>query len=310
MSDHHPSVCAVILNWNGLEDTLDCLASLDSVQLEQGELTIVVVDNCSEEDPRAVIAARFPAVQTLRAPYNLGFAGGCNYGAELALEQGAHYVLLLNNDTKVAPDFLARLLEHAEHDKTVGMAVPLICEAEQPELVQSCGGVVRLALGQAAHNRRGAERAQVALMPRPVDYASGCCVLIPSAVLRATGGFDDRFFAYFEDVELSLRVRAMGLRIVCVPTSVIWHKESASTRRGLKEGTTSPLKHYLLLRNRIATVRRYGLWWEQIVFFLSVLPALVVFYLAAFTARRRWRKLVWFVCGLVDGLGGRFWVPH
>jgi GT2 family glycosyltransferase len=306
VSTTQSALTIVILNWNGLADTLACLSSLSKVAHSSYHIDTLVIDNHSQDDPTPAIAAQFPAVRLVRATRNLGFAGGCNLGARMALEAGADYVLLLNNDTVVDAAFLWPLLAYAEAHPRAGLIAPLICEADRPEVVQSRGGEVVLALGHAFHRDTGRLRAKVAAAPAHVGFVSGCCVLIPAQTLRATGGFAERYFAYFEDVDLSLRVRRLGFETVCIPTSVIWHKESASTRRGLREGTTSPLKHYLMLRNRIATVRRNGRWWEQIGFFSCVLPALTAFYIAAFTARQRWRKLVWFMLGAVHGLQGRF----
>jgi len=304
-----PSVWVVILNWNGLADTLACLESLAACDVAGAKLQLLVIDNASASNPSEAITTRFPAVEVVCSSRNLGFAGGCNLGIERALQAGADYVLLLNNDTVVAPDFLAQLLAYAQQNPRAGIVAPLICEADRPEYVQSRGGRVLLALGQAYHCDSGQLRSHVSAIPSSVGYASGCCMLIPAHMLRATGGFAELFFAYFEDVDLSLRVQRLGYETVCVPTSVIWHKESASTRRGLSEGTTSALKHYLLMRNRIATVRRNGRWWEQLCFFACALPAIVIFYLGAFAALRRWRKLVWFVRGLLHGLQARLGRP-
>ncbi len=303
------TVGVVILNWNGLADTLECLESLTRIDTAGMALEILVVDNASSIDPRAAIAERFPSVRVVRAARNLGFAGGCNLGARTLLDAGADYVLFLNNDTSVAPDFLATLVAASETNPAAGLVAPLICHADEPERVQAAGGRVALALGHAHHLGDGRPRSRVPATPFASHYLSGACLLISAPVARRVGLFDERYFAYFEDVDLCLRARAQGLRAICVPQSVIWHRESSSTRRDLGEGTTSPMKHYLMARNRLLIVRTHGRLWERATFFVVVLPFMAAFFMLAFTIRRRWKKLIWFTLGLLDGLRGHYESP-
>lgn len=300
------AVGVVILNWNGLADTIACLESLTRIETTGLVLTILVVDNASTVDPRITIAERFPAVKVVRAARNLGFAGGCNLGARILLEAGVDYVLFLNNDTSVAPDFLITLVAACEAQPAAGLVAPVICHADQPDRVQAAGGRVALALGYGYHLGDGWPRSRVPATPFASDYLSGACLLVSAPVARRVGLFDERYFAYFEDVDLCLRARAQGFQAICVPQCVIWHRESSSTRRELGEGTTSPMKHYLMARNRILTVRTHGRLWERACFFMVVLPAMAAFFLFAFTVRQRWMKLIWFTLGLLDGLRGQY----
>lgn len=299
-----PVVWIIILNWNGLDDTLGCLASLQAAHSAGMQLQILVIDNNSDIDPRTAIAGRFPGVTTVRLDTNTGFAAGSNYGISQALAQQADYVLLLNNDTLVDPQFLPALLAALKTDPHIGIAAPLICYADAPERVWFAGTRVLLALGYFEHRYKQRLRTAVPARAIPAPYVSGCCMLIDTAVIRTIGVLDDRFFAYFEDAEFCLRARKQGFKAVCVPQSVIWHKESASTRRNLTEGSTSPLKHYLTTRNRIATVRRHGNLLEQIIFLTLSTPLRAGFYFAAFAIRKRWHKMVAFARGLADGYRG------
>lgn len=304
-----PVVWAVLLNWNGLDDTLACLALLTAIDTDGFELAIVVVDNGSAVDPRPAISERFPAVNLVCSEQNLGFAAGCNLGAELAMAAGADYVLLLNNDTLVAPDFLRHLLAFVRQQPGEAVLSPLICYADQPGIVWFAGARAIPALGLFGHRYIGQPRGAVPPAPFATAYATGCCMLIPASLLRRIGPLEAAFFAYYEDVDFSLRARRAGAQIVCVPASLIWHKESASTRRGLTEGNTSPFKHFLLTRNRIATVLRHGSPLEQAIYLLLALPITADYFILAFLARRRWKKLVWMCRGIVDGLQGRFVHP-
>src|SRR5262249_38833496 len=105
------------------------------------------------------------------------------------------------------------------------------------------------------------------------------------------------------------RVRQINLAIACIPRSVVWHRESSSTRRELMEGIQSPLKHYLFTRNRIATVRKHGVRRDRACFFLLVLPGMAIYYTLGFIMRKRWEKMGWFWRGVRDGLRGRLGPP-
>lgn len=299
-----PRPWIVILNWNGLEETLDCLDSLAALPADRAE--ILVIDNGSVQDPTAEIAHRFPAVRVERLPRNLGFAGGCNVGIERALAAGAPAVLLLNNDTTVSPGFLDPLLARLEAEPTLGIVAPLICESDAPDRIWYAGATIDLARGSVEHRLLGAARGEAPATPYETGFATGCCMLLSATLLREVGPFDERFFAYYEDADLSLRARHAGFGIACVPESVILHKESASTRKGLQAGSTSPLKHFLMTRNRITLVRKHGSPAERLAFLTLVLPAVTLYYLAAFTLRRRWEKMAWFMRGLRHGLQQTF----
>lgn len=306
----HPLLTIIILNWNGLDDTLDCLASLAALAPGPYRVQTLVVDNGSLDDPRPTLAARFPAVAVLRLAHNHGFAGGCNVGLRHALAQGSDLLLLLNNDTLVAPDFLLPLVAYLTQHPEVGIVAPLICYRDQPERVWFAGGNYRLALGSFRHRFAEADWRVVPREPFATAYASGCCIGLRASDLHQIGLFDEAFFAYFEDADLCMRYQQQQRRIVCVPQSRIWHAVSASTRRNQQEGYDSPLRHYLGMRNQIAMVLRYGTLWERMIFFALATPLRSLRYLSRFVWRRRWKTLVWFILGLVHGLQGRLGGPR
>jgi GT2 family glycosyltransferase len=129
-------------------------------------------------------------------------------------------------------------------------------------------------------------------------------MMAPMTTFDAIGLFDENLFAYFEDVDLCLRAKKAGFHLACVPQSVVWHKGSASTRRSLAQGTTSPLKHYLIARNRMLIIERYAPPRSRWFHFVIINPLRTAYYIAAFVARRRWTKLRWFWRGVRDGVHG------
>ncbi len=132
-----PSVWIIILNWNGGEETLACLASLRAATYPAH---VLVVDNGSQDDSLAQIAAGFPEVAVLPLGSNHGFSAGVNRGIELALARGAEYVLLLNNDSRPAEDMLARLVDFAEAQPACGLVSPSIYQVDRPERFWVVGG--------------------------------------------------------------------------------------------------------------------------------------------------------------------------
>ncbi len=289
-----PSLWIIILNWNNLEDTLACLHTLQAMPPLPLATQILVIDNYSQHDPRERIQQHYPQVKTIRLPHNVGFAGGCNVGLRLALAAQAAYVLLLNNDTIVAPHFLRPLLAYCAARPTTGIAAPLIYHADKPEIIWFAGGHVQLSLGHCRHQRHALPTSM------PTGYVTGCCMLIARPVLERIGLLDEAFFAYYEDVDFCLRARQAGFVPACVPQSIIWHKVSASTRPS--QGHTSPLKHYLVARNRLILVKKHGRRLSVIFFVLIINPIITTFFLLAFLLRGRWHKMAALLWGMWDGL--------
>lgn len=239
-----PYVAIIIVNWNGKADTLECLASLrqDCYPNKQ----IIVVDNGSADDSVPAIRAAHPEVTILETGANLGFTGGNNAGIEYALQQGADYLYLLNNDTTVEPDALQALVEAAEADASYGLLTPVIRYYDQPEEAWFAGSRMDLARGLAVHdNSRIPEKRE---SPIQIPWASGCAMLLRAALIRQIGGLDERYFLNWEDVDLSLRVRALGSNIGLVPAARIYHKVSRSF------GASSGVGHYYYVRNNLLLV--------------------------------------------------------
>ncbi len=245
MSGTPPLVTIIVLNWNKLADTLACLESLmrldDAVAYE-----VLVVDNGSSDGSPPVIRERFPGVALVETGENLGFAGGNNVGLRWALERGSDYVLLLNDDTEVAPDFLRLLVESAESDPQIGMLGPTIYYYEEPQTVWSAGGGIDWQRGTTWMVGEGEhDVGQFGEAPREMDFVTGCALLVKRDVLQQVGLLDDRFFTYYEDTEWCTRARRAGFKSVHVPTAKVWHKIPLDARE------SSPVVHYYMTRNRL-----------------------------------------------------------
>lgn len=222
-------VYAIVLNWNLPDDTLACVRSLQaSVRPAR---RIIVVDNASTDDSvRRFQCAFGDAVQVLRLPTNRGFAGGMNAGIQAALDAGAESVLLLNNDTVVAPSMLLRLRETAAQSPLAGIVGPAIYYFDAPQRLWQIGARRRpllpipLNLGAAALRRAGNR-------PLRVDYITGCAMFIRREVFIRIGLFDTDYVMYYEDADFCARARAAGFEILVAPHARMWHRVSRSARK-------------------------------------------------------------------------------
>jgi GT2 family glycosyltransferase len=233
---------AVILNWNGGEDTLRALDSLTGIET-------ICVDNGSTDGSDLEIERRFPDVEIMRLHENRGFAGGSNAGLTEAQKRGADWALLLNNDAIAEPGLAAALERAAVARPDAGI---LACKVlfEDGQTVMYAGASFNAWLGYSGR-RVGFGRPDRFHELRDVRRADGAAMAVSSALLERVGLFDADLFAYVEDVDLSLRARAHGFAIVFVPDAVVRHKGSASTG-----GTTSTHNLYYDTRNTIVVSDR------------------------------------------------------
>ncbi len=223
-----PSVAIIVLTWNGRDLTLDCLRSLEAVTTPN--VRRIVVDNASTDGTVEAIRARYgERVDVLVNTANLGFAGGNNAGIRRALDDGARFVLLLNNDTTVAPDFVDHLLLPMNEPNAIGVTAPKIYFAEPSTRIWYAGGEISLWKGTARHlGIREIDRGQHD-RARDVGYASGCAFLARREVFERVGFLDESYRAYFEDADWCMRAARAGFRIRYTPEARVWHRISAST---------------------------------------------------------------------------------
>ena len=273
-----PRVAIVLLNWNGRDDTLACLASLS--RLDYSAYEVVVVDNGSSDDSVKAIQAAYPHLMLITTDDNLGYVGGNNIGLEYAQTVGADYALLLNNDTEVASNFLSLLIEAAEEDPAAGIVGPMIYYFDRPDIIWSAGGGIDWERGDTwMIGLNEEDRGQFGKMPRPVDFVTGCALLIKMPVVTHIGLLDHRFFAYYEESEWCIRAARGGFKILHVPQAKVWHKISPSIRE------TSPQVHYYMTRNRLLFLKLTG---------AGIMPWLCTLFsygrtLLSWTLKPRWR---------------------
>lgn len=267
-----PWVGIVTINWNNPQETLECLKSLASVSYDRKR--IFVVDNGSSDNSVAILSAQQQALnfKLVESKQNTGFSGGCNIGMRKALEDGdASYILFLNNDTTVAPDFLDKLIEGAQSDSDGGIWAPIIYYSARPDEIWFAGGKLHwVCISQIGEHKHRIEEGQTLLggSDPPVassvyletEFITGCAMLVRRKVAQRVGKWDERFFLYFEDIDYSLRAKEAGWKLHIIPSAKIWHKVSATALS--KVG--SPTILYYHHRNGMLLTRLHGPFWANV----------------------------------------------
>lgn len=241
------SIAIIVLNWNGRDLTLDCLRSLAAVTTPH--VRIIVVDNASTDGSAGAVRQQYGSRVTLiENAQNLGFAAGNNVGIRRALDEGADFVLLLNNDTVVAPDFVEHLHKPMLTTPDIGITAPKIYYAEPKNQIWFAGGELSMWRGIAKHTGiRETDRGQYD-REHDIDYATGCAFLVRRAVFEKIGDLDPGYLAYFEDADFCVRARRAGYRIRYIPPAHVWHRISASTGGQLSRRKAS---------RKLASARRF-----------------------------------------------------
>lgn len=242
---------AVVLNWNGREDTLRCLESLQRVA--HPGVRIVCVDNGSSDGSVQAVREHFPGVHLIEAGANLGYAGGNNLGIRDALEHGAEWVMLVNNDATVAADVVEGFAAAAATDERAGILAGKVYFADRPSTIWFAGQRVSELLGYSGRPR-GYGRPDRPRYQRvqPTGRAVGALMAISRTAIASVGLLDEELFAYVEDVDWALRVRAAGYTVLFAPAARAWHRVSAST--GGEASSTHTL--YYGVRNTVTVLER------------------------------------------------------
>jgi len=236
-----PKVSLIILNWNGKENTINCLKALKLTTYSNYET--IIVDNGSKDGSVKFFKENYPEIKIIENEENLGFAEGNNVAIrEVLKRKEIKYIALLNNDTIVKPDWLEKLVNVLESDDKIGSCQPKILSLINPQIIDAVG-IYLDKYGRAA--QKGYNEKDLGQYDKVTEVFGVCAgaALYRAKTLSQIGLFDKDFFAYFEDVDLAIRMRLYGWKSVCIPQAIIYHIHSASLGNG------SPFKKYLLERN-------------------------------------------------------------
>lgn len=245
------SLYAVVLNWNLAPDTIMCIKSLEAAGLPLAQL--ILVDNGSTDGSLDQLVQAFDhRIKYAPLAENLGFAGGTNRGIRHALQAGAEWVLLINNDTYVASTFFRELATAVQEQPHWSIISPMILYADEPDTIWSVGerriGPTLLTRARL-RNHRAPEQFPPYLA---ADSVNACAMLVHRKVFSRIGGFDEAYFMYAEDVDFCWRAQQAGFQMGIATRARMWHKVSRST------GIYHPQSRYWRIRNQIRFYRLQG----------------------------------------------------
>ena len=289
--NNYPKVSIIILNWNGLKDTIECLDSLKKIIYPNYE--VIVVDNGSKGNDANVLEEKYKDyIGIIRNKENLGFAGGNNVGIRRAIKRGADFVLLLNNDTIVEPDFLDELVKIAEKDEKTAIIGSIIFDYYTEKIVFTNAKIDRKLK-----------------MERKIDYlnsdkdwwesegVSGASMMLKvEHLLKHSLFLDESLFLYCEESDLCGRTRRNGLKIVMAGRAKVYHKEGKSSG-----GAISPITVYYILRNRILLANKHLKLNNKIIFWTFFVSARL-FRVLEWTIKKRWKLIRITYWAFIDGI--------
>jgi GT2 family glycosyltransferase len=246
----HSSVFVVVLTWNGKADTIECLRSL--ARITDPEISVILVDNGSNDGTAEAVREEYPGIELIETGENLGYTGGNNVGIRRALDRGAEYVLILNNDTLVDPGFVRELLAVAARSERIGFVSPKIYFLDPPDLLWFAGARFSPWTGYGrmiGYRRR--DRGQYDQV-REIDRPCGCVMLVSRRLCVEAGLLDPSLFLYADEIEWMLRAKKKGFKAFFAPKAIVWHKVSASVG---KEG--HPDAFYYGVRNTLYALNKH-----------------------------------------------------
>ena len=253
-----PKIAIIIINWNTYQLTFNCLKSLKACTYNNK--TIFLVDNGSKDGSGDKIALEFPDINFIKNEINEGFTGANNKALKVILKQNFDYVLLLNNDTVVKPNFLSLLEARMDSDQNLAATQPLILDFPNKNTIWNAGGSFNSFFCLFKTRCKGMIYNPKLKIDTYTQWISGCCILVKIAVIKKVGLLDNRFFIYFEDADWSIRMTNLGYKLGVVPESIIYHHSSGSNVKNntSSEGNLSPYSHYLNVRNHIYLIKKHS----------------------------------------------------
>ena len=239
-------VAVIILNYKVKDPVLKCVESVKKSDYKN--LQIIVVDNNSQDGLETAIANQ-PDITFLQTGENHGYTGGNNRGIEKALKEGADFCFILNPDTQIQKNTLSILVEQYK-SLNAGIVGPKIYFSNSNKIWYA-GGIFDSANVLGSH--RGVDQEDTGQYDEVVetDYITGAAMLISAAVLQKIGLFDEQYFLYYEDSDLSFRAKKAGYKLYYIPQAVVYHENAQST------GLGSPLQDYFITRNRMLFAKKF-----------------------------------------------------
>jgi GT2 family glycosyltransferase len=265
-----PKVVIIIVNRDGRWDTSECLISLK--EMNYSNFNVIIVDNASSDGSVQYFRENFPEVTLVGNIENLGLTGGFNVAIEKALQEGAHYVLCLNNDTIVDKDFIKELVMVGEQINDVGGLCPKEYDYHHPNRIVYAGGKIGL-IRSKNYGCGEIDKGQYS-EGGETEMLCGAAMMLKRNALLNIGFFDADYFFNWEDKDLAVRLMKNGYKLIFVPEAKLWHK-----RRGSTGGKLAPLTVYFEIRNHILFAKKNGRRSDSVIVLLYLLFVEVPYFL-------------------------------
>ena len=290
-------IAVIIINWKKYDFTLKCIDSV--LKSSYKNFKIILIDNESQNNfPDEINKSE--KIQIIKNKNNEGFSKANNQGIKYSIKNGFDYVLLLNNDTLIKNDLIDSLIQQSSN-LNQKIIQPLILNYDGTK-IWNAGGKINNFFGTFKSLKKGKSFKNFKSNRNLTEWFTGCCVLIKSDIFMDIGYFDERFFAYYEDVDYSIRLKKMGYSIALMTNSYLQHYESASSKSdNQSEGNLSPYVHYLNIRNHILLLKKHSKSFNLIGVLLYQLIK-ILSYLIYFLIRFRFNKFKMVSKGLIDAL--------
>lgn len=283
------NVWIIIINYNGSEDTIECVHSIK--KSTYNNLHILIVDNNStnNETNKLSVLNNTKNTYVVKLDKNIGFGGANNYGAGYALKRGADYIMLLNNDTVIAPNSVEKLLDHADEST---ITVPEIYYFSDTNKIWYSGGCINYKRGNSTmftkHHKSGT-----------YEFASGCCMMINKNIILKYGLFDEKYFMYYEDDDFCLKMKENDVDIYMDTNAIIWHKIGKSSDKIIG------LKDYYMTRNRLRVIHKYRKYYNVNLCLIYFAISRLVIVLYSNIREKRYMYIWKGICDFYHGIDGK-----
>ena len=294
-------VAIVIVNWNTYKLTRSCIVSLNKCVHKNFE--IFLVDNNSSDESVKKLKKEFKDLHFILNNENTGFCKANNQAIEKILSENTfNFIMLLNSDTEVSPFFIKPLIDTFNSNEKIGAVQPLILNWSDKSTIWKYEGDINRTFGITSHRRKNKIFSDEKMISY-TDWASGCCIFTTPSIFEEVGLFDEIFFAYYEDVDWSIRLKKQNYLIALSKLSEVYHHESGSSKSLKKqnEGYLSPKSHYYNFRNHIIFLRKHKSDYNSLGIIIFQLLKISQFSLY-FILRLRKKKFINLWKGVYDGL--------
>ena len=303
MKKTNPSVAVILVNWKKYTLTSKCIDSINKSIYKN--FKIILIDNQYTEKYLIELKNKHKDIIVFKDKSNLGFTGANNIGISYALENDFDYIMLLNNDTEVEANFILPLIERLEENFFLAAVQPLILNYYSKNTIWNAGGKLNKFFGTTQTRLNNKKLNPKLVFNDFTDWISGCCILIKSEIVKKTGLLDEKFFAYYEDVDWSLRMKGLGYELGFVKESIVYHHGSSSSKdNNKKEGNLSAKVHYFNIRNHILFLKKHKKLFNLFgIVFFQVLK--ITAYTIYFLIRFRFNKLSMVFKGIKHSLNNK-----